>query len=106
MKRNQNSESQPFVTAFPSLSNLKITKSFLLSSIEDYLVARKNKKYELPGQGGHPIRTAPEAEVETRVRRFSDTEAEKDMSWFPKDNHDSDGHPEWCFCGCHAGRLG
>jgi hypothetical protein len=118
LKRNRSDEAQRFLVAFPALSTFKIGKSVLLSSIEAYLVARRDQKYETPTEGGRRlagkvIRTSPEAKISEAdvgngVRRFSETEGGTgDVSWMNKGRDQrSLPHEECCMCGCKAGRLG
>jgi hypothetical protein len=120
LKRNQSNEAQRFIDAFPALSKLNLTKTHLLVSIEAYLVARRDKKYEAPTTGkgigsGGAMRTSPEVKISESdvngVRRFSETEDPAgDMSWLGRGKEQGNqkmiAHPECCFCGCKAGRLG
>jgi hypothetical protein len=84
-----------------------------LLSIEAYLVARRDRKYETPAQGkGVAVRTSPEVKISESdvngVRRFSETEGPAgDMSWLAKGKGiQKMDHSECCMCGCKAGRLG
>jgi hypothetical protein len=114
VKRNQGNEAQKLLDAFPALVTFKIGKAVLLSSIEAYLVARRDQKYESPAEGarlvGKVIRTSPEAKLElgNGVRRFSETEGTAgDVSWMNKGKgQHPTSHDECCMCGCKGSRLG